>query len=168
MRSDLKKPEAPSDDARWKRVNATMRRHGYQPNALIETLHAVQDAFGYLEPEALDYVCSSLDVPPSKTFGVATFYHFFTLKPKGEHTCVVCTGTACYIKGAGDILSAIERQYDVTPGETTDDGKLSLLTARCLGSCGLAPAAVFDGEVAGKLTPEEALNRIRRMMNDDA
>jgi bidirectional [NiFe] hydrogenase diaphorase subunit len=168
MATDVKKPEPPSTDARWKLVAAVMRRHGYRPNALIETLHCAQEAFGYLEPEALDYVAASLGVPPSKVYGVATFYHFFTLKPKGEHTCVVCTGTACYIKGAADILEAIEKEFNVQPGETTADNKLSLLTARCFGSCGLAPAATFDGEVVGKLTPEAALDRIRRWMDDDA
>ena len=168
MATDVKKPEPPSTDARWKLVAAVMRRHGYRPNALIETLHCAQEAFGYLEPEALDYVAASLGVPPSKVYGVATFYHFFTLKPKGEHTCVVCTGTACYIKGAADILEAIEKEFNVQPGETTADNKLSLLTARCFGSCGLAPAATFDGEVVGKLTPEAALERIRRWMDDDA
>ena len=83
-------------------------------------------------------------MPLSHVYGAATFYHFFTLKPKGRHTCVVCTGTACYIKGAPLILNAIERQYSIKPGETTPHGELSVLTARCLGSCGLAPAVVLD------------------------
>jgi bidirectional [NiFe] hydrogenase diaphorase subunit len=98
----------------------------------------------------------------SKVYGVATFYHFFTLKPQGEHTCVVCMGTACYIKGAPQVVAAISEKYQIQPGETTADGKLSLLTARCIGACGLAPAVVFDGEVAGKVTPEEALQRLGR------
>ena len=100
-------------------------------------------------------------MPLSKVYGVATFYHFFTLKPQGEHTCVVCMGTACYIKGAQQMLDALEKTYGVKPGETTPDGKLSVLTARCIGSCGLAPAVVFDGEVAGKLTPRRPLGTHR-------
>src|SRR5262245_14475929 len=91
----------PSDDRRWRVVDATMRRHGYAPSALIEALHAIQQSFGYLDDPSLAYVARSLRVPPSKVYGVATFYHFFSLKPQGEHTCVVCTGTACYIKGSG-------------------------------------------------------------------
>jgi bidirectional [NiFe] hydrogenase diaphorase subunit len=162
------RPEPPSDDRRWKIVAATMRRLGYERNALIEVLHAVQEAFGYLDDEALRYVAASLRVAPSAVYGVATFYHFFTLKPKGDHTCVVCTGTACYIKGAQALLDVVDEHYGLKPGETTADGKLSLLTARCFGSCGLAPAATFDGEVAGKLTPDDALERIRRMMADEA
>lgn len=150
----------PSDDKRWKMVDATMRRHGYVANALIETLHKVQELFGYLEPDFLRYVARSLRVPLSKVFGVATFYHFFTMRPPGEHTCVVCTGTACYIKGAGDILAAIEEAYGVKPGQTTGDGKVSVLAARCLGSCGLAPAVTFDGEMAARVTPASAIERI--------
>jgi bidirectional [NiFe] hydrogenase diaphorase subunit len=92
---------------------------------------------------------------------VATFYHFFTLKPPGEHTCVVCTGTACYIKGAATLLKGVEEVAGIKPGETTKDGKLSLLTARCLGSCGLAPAVVFDGQVEGKISSEQMKVRVR-------
>lgn len=131
-----------------------MRRHGNEPSALIESLHSVQESFGYLDESALRYVALSLRVPFSKVYGVSTFYHFFTLKPQGDHTCVVCTGTACYIKGAQKLLDAVTDQAGVKPGETTPDNLLSLLTARCVGSCGLAPAVVFDGDVAGKVTPE--------------
>ena len=90
-------------------------------------------------------------MPPSTVFGVATFYHYFTLKPAGEHTAVVCTGTACYINGASGILAAIRDQLGIGPKETTADGKVSLLTARCLGACSLAPAAIVDGEVQGRV-----------------
>ncbi len=150
-------------------VNAVMRRHGYQRSALIEVLHAVQDAFGFLEEEALHYVAGSLMLPPSVVYGVATFYHFFTLKPKGRHACVVCTGTACYIKGAGDIIEAVQEEFGVGPGETSSDGAFSLLTARCVGACSLAPAVVYDGEVAGYQTPPDVVNTIREWTgNGDA
>ncbi len=164
MYLEFGKISPPSDDKRWRIVEAAMRRHGNNRRALIETLHALQEAFGFLDEEALRFIARSLRVPMSQVYGVSTFYHFFTLKPPGRHTCVVCTGTACYIKGAPHILTAFEQNYNVKPGETTADGELSLLTARCLGSCGLAPAAVFDGAVAGKLTPAESLDRIRRCM----
>ncbi|GAB0149002.1 bidirectional hydrogenase complex protein HoxE [Marichromatium gracile] len=157
------KPPLPSDDTRWKLVNATMRRNGYADHALIETLHSVQDAFGFLDETALRFVAASLDVPLSKVFGVATFYHLFRLKPKGRHTCVVCTGTACYIKGAGVLVDALRAHHQVEPGETTADGALSVLTARCVGACGLAPAAVVDGEVVGKLAPEALLERLDQL-----
>ncbi len=153
------KPSPPSGDKRWRIVDATMRRNGYQGHALIETLHSIQEAFGYLEPEGLRYVALSLRIPLSQVYGAATFYHFFTMKPPGRHTCVVCTGTACYIKGAPGLLAAIEEKFGIKPGETTPDGELSLLTARCVGSCSIAPVAVFDGDVAGKIGPEEMAKR---------
>ena len=162
------KPAPPSDDKRWRVVDATMRRNGYQSHALIETLHSVQEAFGYLEPESLRYVAASLHTAPSRVFGVATFYSYFTLKPQGRHTCVVCCGTACYIKGAKKLLASIEENLDIKPGETTSDGEVSLLTARCLGFCGLAPAAVFDGEVAGRLEPEEMMDQLARWTHHDS
>lgn len=158
----------PNADKRWRLIETAMRRHGFRDDALIETLHTVQEYFGYLDETALRYVAESLRLPLSKVFGVATFYHLFSLKPQGEHTCVVCLGTACYIKGAGKILELIEKEYGVKVGETTPDKKLSVLGARCVGACGLAPAVVFDGEVTGKLTPEMVLNRIKEMLNHDA
>ncbi len=151
----------PTDDKRWRIVEATMRRNGFQRDALIETLHTVQESFGFLDEESLRYVSASLHAPLSHVYGVSTFYHFFRLKPAGAHTCVVCTGTACYIKGAPNLLATIKEQYDVGPEETSEDGQFSVLTARCLGSCGLAPAAVFDGEVEGRLTGSRLLERIR-------
>lgn len=155
---------ATSKDTRWKLLTATMRRHGNRPHALIESLHTAQEAFGYIDDVAMKYVAESLRVPLSKVYGVATFYHYFTLKPQGKHTCVVCTGTACYIKGAGQLLQAMEEKYGVSAGETTEDGELSVLTARCFGCCGLAPAAVIDGAVAGKLTVAETLERLDKVI----
>lgn len=155
----------PTEDKRWRIVTATMRRHGFEPNALIETMHSVQEAFGYIDDSAMRYVARSLNVPLSSVYGVATFYNYFTLKPQGEHTCVVCLGTACYIKGAPALLTAIEQEAGIKPGETTPDKKVSLLVARCLGACGLAPAAVFDGEMAGKLAPEDAMSKIGEWTN---
>jgi bidirectional [NiFe] hydrogenase diaphorase subunit len=162
MQTILGPPTLPSDDKRWKIVEATARRHGREPHALIETLHTVQESFGYLDETALRFVASSLRVPLSRVFGAATFYHFFTLRPQGKHTCVVCTGTACYIKGAPALLAGIERTYGIKPGETTPDGELSVLTARCLGSCGLAPAVVLDSHVMGRIGPGEVLNRVAK------
>jgi len=164
----LAKPSAPSNDKRWKIVEATMRRNGYQGNALIETLHSIQEAFGYLEPEGLRFVAESLRVPLSQVYGAATFYHFFTMKPPGKHTCVVCTGTACYINGAPALLAAMEEKYGIKPGETVPDGELSLLTARCVGSCSIAPVAVFDKDVVGKLGPSDMVARAGKYKCHDA
>src|SRR5579883_2683708 len=138
-------PALPSADKRWKIVEATARRYGREPHALIETLHTVQESFGYLDETALRFVAGTLKLPLGKVYGVATFYHFFTLKPKGKHTCVVCLGTACYVKGADRVLAAIEQTSGIKAGETTPNNELSLLTARCIGACGIAPAVVYDG-----------------------
>jgi bidirectional [NiFe] hydrogenase diaphorase subunit len=156
-------PRAPSDDRRWRIVETRMRRLGQRPDALIEVLHSAQEAFGYLDTDTLAYVAASLRVPLSKVYGVATFYSFFTLKPQGDHACVVCTGTACYINGAGGIVAAIGRELGLGPGETTPDGRVSLLTARCLGSCSLAPAMILDGEVSGKLTAGAVVARLEAL-----
>lgn len=161
------KPPNSAEDRRWRLVNRTMRVNGYQADALIETLHTVQESFGFIDLEAMEYVAGELKVPLSRVYAVATFYHYFTLKPPGEHTCVVCLGTACYIGGSSAILDDIQARFKLHPGETTADGRVSLLTARCLGSCGLAPAAVFDGEVSGKLNPSAVLERIRRWTDHD-
>ena len=156
--------EPPSDDKRWRIIEASMRRNGFERHALIETLHSVQESFGYLDKDSLRYVAHSLRVPLSQAYGVSTFYHLFSLKPAGKHTCVVCTGTACYIKGAPKVLATISERFDVDAGETTADGQLSLLTARCLGACGLAPAAVFDSDVVGRLTASGALDRLQKVV----
>lgn len=150
----------PSGDKRFKMLDATMKRHQYEPDALLEVLHSAQGLFGYLEDDLLLYVAHRLKVPPSRVYGVATFYNFFSLKPKGEHTCVVCMGTACYVKGAAALLAALEESAGVGAGHTTPDGTTSLLTARCLGACGLAPAVVFDDEIAGGVSNEAAVARV--------
>lgn len=159
------KPPLPSQDKRWKIVDAKMRRLGYQSDALIEVLHAIQESFGFLDETALKFAAAALHVPLSKVYGVATFYNFFSLKPQGEHSCVICLGTACYIKGAPQILEAVEKTAGIKAGETTPDGKVSILTARCFGSCGLAPALVLDGEVSAKAEPAATAEKIGRWMH---
>ena len=162
------KPAPPSQDKRWKIVDATMRRVGQHSRGLIETLHTVQEAFGYLDETALRYVAVSLRVPLSRAYGVATFYHFFTLKPAGEHTCVICLGTACYIKGAPLLVETVRHELGIAPGETTANRKISVLSARCLGSCGLAPAVVYDNAVAGKVTPGQLRQQMTKWNPHDA
>ena len=155
------------EDKRWRLVVGTMRRHGFASEALIETLHTVQSAFGFLDVEALRFVAANLRVPLSRVYGVATFYNYFTMKPQGEHVCVVCMGTACYIKGSGQILDHIAEKHHLAPGETTPDKKASLVVARCLGTCGLAPVVTFDGEVAGKIEPAQAADKIEEWLTRD-
>ena len=154
---------AATADARWSSVETRMRRLGNRPDALIEALHAVQEAYGFIDRGALRAIGEALSIPPSTVFGVATFYHYFELEPRGTHTCVVCTGTACYINGADAILGAIRGRLGVEPDQTTADGRLSLGTGRCFGSCSLAPAAIVDGQVLDRVTAAELVDRLERL-----
>ncbi len=150
-----------SGDKRFKILEAHIKKHQFKQDALIEVLHKAQELFGYLEDDLLLFIAYRLKLPASRVYGVATFYHFFTLKPKGKHTCVVCMGTACYVKGADKVLAAVEEKARIKAGETTPDGELSLLTARCIGACGIAPAVVYDGTVTPRQTPENALEKVK-------
>lgn len=157
-------PQPPTQDKRWKIVETTMRRNDFQPQALIESLHSVQQAFGFLDIAAMKWVAAALSVPLSQVYGVATFYHFFTLKPQGKHTCVVCLGTACYIKDSRRLLDDVGQRYGVKEGQTTKNGQLSMLVARCIGACGLAPVAVVDGQVLAKATSAHLIETIESKM----
>src|SRR5579862_440241 len=155
-------PPLPSDDKRWKIVNGTMRKNGFARHALIETLHTVQSSFGYLDDEAIKFVARSLRVPLSQAYGVVTFYHYFSLKPPGKHTMTVCLGTACYIKGTDKLIAAAEKKLGVAQGQTTKDGKVSLMVARCVGACSRAPVVLCDGDVKGEMTGEQMLEQLER------
>lgn len=148
-------------DKRFKILEAHIKKFQQRQDALIEILHKAQELFGYLDNDVLHFTAYRLKLPTSRVYGVATFYHFFTLKPQGVHTCVVCLGTACYVKGANRVLAAVEERSGVKAGETTSDNQLSLLTARCIGACGIAPAVVYDGVVTPRQTPESALEKIQ-------
>lgn len=147
-------------DKRQRIFDAALKRNQFRQDALIEVLHTVQNLYGYLTPENLWYVARQLKLPPSRVYGVATFYNFFTLKPPGVHTVVVCHGTACYIKESAAISAAIEKRFGLHPGQTAPDGQLSYSIARCLGSCSIAPAAVVDGTIVGRATPESLVAKV--------
>jgi bidirectional [NiFe] hydrogenase diaphorase subunit len=153
--------EYSEDDPRVKKISRAVDTHGRKPDSLIQVLHTVQDIFGYLPMELIAYVSHELRVAPSRVFGVVTFYHYFSLKPKGEHNCLVCTGTACYVKGAQRILDELGRAFGIKPGEATADNRLGLQTARCIGSCGLAPAVVVDDEILAKVDPAGVAEQVR-------
>ncbi len=153
-------------DKRYKILEAVMRRYDYRSHGLIEVLHAAQDSFGYLDEPTLYHIAAKLHLPLSKVLGVATFYNYFTLKPQGKHTCVVCLGTACYIKGGDRIVEAVQQRYHVKPGATTPDGELSLLIVRCVGSCSAAPVALFDGVLGTHLDADTALQRVAAMLRE--
>lgn len=158
------RPPAPADDTRQRVLDAALKRTGFRQDALIEVLHAAQNSFGYLTPELLWYVAARLRLPPSRVYGVATFYNFFSLKPPGEHTVILCEGTVCYMRGAIQIAVALEAAFGAPAGQTSPDGRVSVAVARCLGSCGLAPVLVVDGQVVGKSSPAAAVERVQSAM----
>jgi bidirectional [NiFe] hydrogenase diaphorase subunit len=156
----LERP-APQDDRRQRVLDAALKRTGLRQDALIEVLHSAQNAFGYLTPELLWYVAAQLRLPPSRVYGVATFYNFFSLKPPGKHAVVLCEGTVCYMRGATAIGEALEARFGAAPGETSADGQLSVAIARCFGSCALAPVVVIDGQVVGNCSTQTAVERVQ-------
>ena len=163
---NAKKGDAKSTDNRFKYLDRALAKHQYRGDALIEVLHAAQELFGHLSQELLTYIAKSLKLPPSKVYGVATFYHFFSLKAKGEHTVTVCMGTACYVNGAAALLSTVEHACKCRAGDTTADGKVSVQTARCVGSCGIAPVLSYDNEVAPSLSPPDITGHLQLWLED--
>ena len=141
-----------------------MKEHGFQESALLEILHKAQGIYGYLDNDLLMDVSESLNLPPSHVFGVATFYSLFKLTEPGEHIVTGCLGTACYVKGVEDIMQAIEREFKIKRGETTEDKKLSLFVTRCIGACSMAPNILVDEEVIGKATKEMVLEKIKLVL----
>jgi bidirectional [NiFe] hydrogenase diaphorase subunit len=138
-----------------------MRRHQFRADALLEVLHAAQELFGFLPDPVLAHVARGLGLPLSRVYGVASFYNLFRLEPKGEHDCTVCLGTACYVAGGGDLLAGLEEAHGVRPHQRTSDGRLSVGVVRCIGTCGLAPVAVLDGEILGGQTRAGLLQRVK-------
>lgn len=126
-----------------------------KPGALMPVLQKAQEIYGYLPVEVQIMVADGLGVPLSEVYGVVTFYAQFALNPKGEHAISVCLGTACYVKGAQQVLDRIQHDLNIPVGGVTPDGKFSLDACRCIGACGLAPVMMIDGNVYGKLTVDE-------------
>jgi NADH-quinone oxidoreductase E subunit len=122
---------------------------------LIAVLHRVQDEFGYLGPDHLDAVAQLMQVPAAKVAGVATFYHYFRLRPRGRYIIRVCLGTACYVKGADRLAQKLKEELGIDFGETTKDGMFSLEASRCLGTCGLAPVLMINDEIHPQVTPDQ-------------
>ena len=157
----------PSGDNRFKLLESTMKRLQYQPDALIEVLHKAQELFGFLSGDLLIYIAHSLKLPPSRVYGVATFYNQFRFRPLGRYHVQVCRGTACHVKGSQQTLQAIQRALNITPGQTTRDGQFSLEVVACLGACGLAPVMAVNGEFFAGATSDR-VGRILRGFKREA
>jgi len=133
-----------------------------QPGGLIPILQKAQAMYGYLPPQVLNLVASRLGVSLSKVYGVATFYAQFYLEKRGRHVLKLCDGTACHVKGTPVLMTAVEEEFDIHPGETTEDGELTVEIVYCMGSCALAPVAVLDREVIGRMRQEMLLRRVKK------
>jgi len=131
---------------------------------LIAVLHQIQQRYGYLSQEHMDEVAQRMQVPTSKVSGVATFYHFFRLKPRGKFSISVCLGTACFVKGADKVLEAFRSELGITIGETTSDGLFSIEASRCLGVCALAPVVTINNRIYSKVTPQQVPQLIHEMV----
>ncbi len=125
------------------------------PGALIPVLHEAQDLYGYLPFEVQKIIADGLNILVAKVYGVVTFYSQFSLNPKGKYRVSVCIGTACYVKGAAEILDKLKERLSIDVGECTDDGLFSLDSCRCIGACSLAPVVTINDEVYGKLVPAD-------------
>jgi bidirectional [NiFe] hydrogenase diaphorase subunit len=145
----------PSGDPRFASVDQTIESYNREPTSLIQVLHTAQQTFGYLSTDVLLYVAGALKLPLSHIYGVATFYHFFTMVPRGKHQIMVCRGTGCHVCGSETILDAMEKELGIKDGETTKDGLFSLTTARCIGACALAPVISVGDDVHGGLTADK-------------
>jgi NADH-quinone oxidoreductase subunit E len=127
---------------------------------LIEILRSAQGIFGYLPAEVQEYISIAMDIPISKVYGVVTFYNFFTMKPRGKNVINVCTGTACYVKGAPRLIQMFEEELKVKMGETTKDGNFTLTSVRCVGACSLAPVFTIGKETFGRIDTRKKLVQI--------
>jgi NADP-reducing hydrogenase subunit HndA len=130
------------------------REFNNEPGELINVLHKAQGIFGYLPAEVQEVVARELSVSVAKVYGVVTFYSFFTMIPKGRHPISICTGTACYVRGAEKVLDEFKKNLNIKVGETSPDGKFSLSCLRCVGACGLAPVVLIGEKTYGRVSPE--------------
>jgi NADP-reducing hydrogenase subunit HndA len=136
-------------------LKAVIAENCHDKSNVMVVMQKAQDIYGYLPIEVQEMIAEGMGVPLEKVFGVATFYAQFALSPKGEHNISVCLGTACYVKGSGAILDKFKEKLGIDMGECTPDGKFSLEACRCLGACGLAPVLTVNGEVYGRLVPDD-------------
>ncbi len=141
---------------------AVIAKHKGQQGATIPVLHEAQDIYGYLPIEVQEMISEGLDVPLAEIYGIVTFYTQFSLNPKGQFEIGVCLGTACYVKGSGDILEKIKSILGIDVGECTPDGRFSLTATRCVGACGLAPVVTINEDVYGRLTVDEVAGILKK------
>jgi NADH-quinone oxidoreductase subunit E len=145
------------------RVAAVLERYPrHDPGDLVNILHDLQAEFRYLPEKALRETAVHLELAPTQVYGVATFYHGFHIEPRGEHTCTVCVGTACHVRGAPRLLEQLERDTGIEAGGTTTDLSLSIEEVGCVGACALGPLVLMDGAYHGHMTPEKLSRMVKK------
>ncbi len=149
----------PEQEAQLMQVIA---KHKDEKGAVIPVLHEAQGIYGYLPIEVQEMIAEGLDVPLAEIYGIVTFYAQFSLTPKGKYEIGVCLGTACYVKGSGDILEKIKEILNIEVGDCTPDGKFSLVATRCIGACGLAPVLTVNEDVYGRLVVDDVADIIKK------
>jgi NADH-quinone oxidoreductase subunit E/NADP-reducing hydrogenase subunit HndA len=137
------------------KIHSICDSFGNQEGELINVLHKCQESFGYLPAEVQELISEKMEIPAAKVYGVVTFYSFFTMIPKGKYPISICTGTACYVRGAETVLSEFKKQLGIEVGETSEDGKFSLSCLRCVGACGLAPVVQVGDKTYGRVAPDD-------------
>ncbi len=150
------------ENEKFKVIDRIIEAHKGQEGALIPVLHQAQEVIGYLPEDVQAYIAEKLGIPLSEVYGVVSFYTLFSTEPKGKHVISVCLGTACYVKGSGNILAEFEKTLGVKVGGTTKDGMFTLEACRCLGACGLAPVLTVDGDVHGRLVTKDVAEIINK------
>lgn len=136
--------------------------------SLIAVLHKTQNLFGYIPEPAMYLIADQLRLTAADVYGVVTFYSYFTLKPKGRYAFSVCLGTACYVKGAQDVLEALQDELHIKAGDTTEDRLFSIVPTRCLGDCANAPVVMVNGRLYGHVTPESVRKLVRQYRKEAA
>ena len=149
-------------------LQKVISNHQGEPGALMPVLQEAQEIFGYVPMEVQEIIADGLDTTLSEVYGVATFYSQFSLKPRGKYIVGVCMGTACYVKGAQEVLDKLGEELGVPVGETTADGRFTLEATRCVGACGLAPVMMVNDDVHGRLTADDIPGIIEKYRNNDA
>jgi len=150
----------PATNLLYKKLDAIIKDKKDLQNPLIEILHQAQEIFGYLPAEVQQYIAEHLNIPVGQIYGVVTFYNFFSMEPRGKHVINVCTGTACYVKGAPKLIQMIEEELSIGMGETSDDGQFTLTSVRCVGACSLAPVFTIGEETFGRIDTRKKLSKI--------
>lgn len=147
------------------KIHSICDSFGNQGGELINVLHKCQETFGYLPAEIQEVISEKMEIPAAKVYGVVSFYSFFTMIPKGKHPISICTGTACYVRGAENVLAEFKKELDIEVGQTSEDGIFSLSCLRCVGACGLAPVVQVGDKTYGRVAPDDVKGIIDEYLN---